>query len=642
MIIRTIFSSILIVIAFWGNAQKAFTDFSIATIPDSLKKDANAVFRVDETFLEIHSPSSYTEKVHQVISILNAEGSHHLQQDYWFDKFNKIDGIEVKVYNNLGLEVQRYKKKDFNVVSYYDGISLVTDDKLMRLRVAAPQYPCTIEIRYERTNTSYIDLPDQYLNNFNNGIEYFQYTVIVPSKLGIRYRSVNMMLNPVTEVKGDYVTYSWTAKEVAAKKIETGGYSTLSYAPRIEISPNAFEYDGYKGAMKNWMDFGKWCYTLYEEQPKFSDQRRAEINAIIKDAPNVRSKVALLYNYLQKNTRYVSIQLGIGGFKPFAAAFVDQNKYGDCKALTNYMRMLLETVGIKSYPALVNAGYSAGSVDASFPANKFNHVILCVPNGNDSIWLECTSSNNEAGFLGSFTENKNALLLKPGGGVVVSTPKSDYHSNTIVTASNIYLDAEGGAKVKTRISTTGSFYQLADEINKMESERQKELIVRYMNFKDGEDFEKDEQADAGEIKFATVYSRLFEFKAGSKFFFPLSICEINTESLTVQNNRSTEYLFQFPYKKTDTSTYFLNKEFEIDNIPPNKSINNKYFDYKREIKYEVAAQTITAVSTLQLKNHVIAASDYAEVCKVLNEINKECKEKLIFKKTDGVLHATTQ
>ena len=77
---------------------------------------------------------------------------------------------------------------------------------------------------------------------------------------------------------------------------------------------------------------------------------------------------------------------------------MDEKKYGDCKALTNYMRYMLKTVGIKSYPALINGGASKVSADPAFPADPFNHVILCIPQGKDSAWLECTSNISETGF----------------------------------------------------------------------------------------------------------------------------------------------------------------------------------------------------------------------------------------------------
>ena len=69
---------------------------------------------------------------------------------------------------------------------------------------------------------------------------------------------------------------------------------------------------------------------------------------MVKNATTDREKAAILYNYMQNNMRYVSIQLGIGGLRPFPASFVDDKKYGDCKALSNYLKSALDAVGVKS------------------------------------------------------------------------------------------------------------------------------------------------------------------------------------------------------------------------------------------------------------------------------------------------------
>ena len=281
--------------------------------------------------------------------------------------------------------------------------------------------------------------------------------------------------------------------------------------------------------------------------------------------------------------RYVSIQFGIGGYKPFTTRFVDEKKYGDCKALTNYMRNLLSVAGIKSYPALINAGYNKAPATPEFPANIFNHVILCVPQAKDSIWLECTSNNSDAGFLGSFTENKNALLLTENGGVMVATPRSNYKQNTLETVNNIFLNEEGGAEVKSTIISSGSFYELLDAVTKTEGARQNELFVNYLHYKEPDEFKLTEENDlsrhALHLKF--VYAKLYDFKAGPKFFFPKSISTLSNEKLPWMEKRKNDYLFQYPFKKVDTTIFHLPASFKVDDLPKAKELAGDGISYQQ-------------------------------------------------------------
>ena len=114
----------------------AIDDYSAQAIPEELKKGADVVYRLDETTLEIHSPSRYFERVHQVITILNKAGANYLRQLFWFDRFHKIDAIDITIYNSQGQPVQKHRKNDFMMHNYYDGISLVTDDRLLHLQLS--------------------------------------------------------------------------------------------------------------------------------------------------------------------------------------------------------------------------------------------------------------------------------------------------------------------------------------------------------------------------------------------------------------------------------------------------------------------------------------------------------------------------
>ena len=189
-------------------------------------------------------------------------------------------------------------------------------------------------------------------------------------------------------------------------------------------------------------------------------------------------KIEILYQYLQKNFRYVSIQLGIGGWQTMKAEDVLKYSYGDCEGLTNLMRSMLEVVGISSYYTLVNAGADAKDIEVDFPSNQFNHVILYVPIERDPIWLECTSNALPAGFLGDFTKARHVLVTTPEGGFLTKTPSySSEDWNKITTKSRMKIDSRGDAKVESQITQPGNFAESLLNVKNLSDEReQKEFF----------------------------------------------------------------------------------------------------------------------------------------------------------------------
>jgi hypothetical protein len=614
----------------------AFLKYSAIGIDDSLKKDANAVLRLDEGILEISSASRYTLKEHQIITILNKQGAHHLQHTYGFDKFSKIDDVEIVVYNELGIEIKKYKKKDFEIQSAYDGMSLVTDDKVMHLFTPSPGFPCTIEIKRQRSATGYLELPNWYMNTDHESIQIFRYVVKVPSDIDIRHRSKNFNLTPQIQTIGNQKIYTWETGNIKARQFESNIYEKSHYLPQIEIAPNQFEYDGHRGQFKTWKDFGEWNYSLYEQKDNpFTDQRISEIKAVVATQSDVNGKVAVLYNYLKKNMRYVSIQLGIGGFKPFPVRFVDEKKYGDCKALTNYMRNMLQTAGIKSYPALINSGYNKSPVDQTFPSSPFNHVILCVPNGKDSIWLECTSNSSESGFLGSSTENKNALLLTENGGILVPTPKSNFAKNTLHTRTEVLINSDGGAEASSLIFSTGDIYDIFNYLKQLSPEKKKELLIQFLKYKVPDSFLANEGKDSvgGYISnFKFSYEKLFDFNAGNKYFFAQRLNRLCNEELPEIESRISEYIFEYPYDKRDTTIFHLPQNFTIDNIPPVHEIKNNNAYYKNETLYDASTNIISVYTNLVLKKNIIQPNEYKDMATFFQSVNRNQNQKIVLKK----------
>src|SRR5687768_13173500 len=135
--------------------------------------------------------------------------------------------------------------------------------------------------------------------------------------------------------------------------------------------------------------------------------------------------------------RYVSIQLGIGGWQSFDAQFVEKNRYGDCKALSTFMKGMLKEAGIESYQTLIKWDEQDKLFFEDYVTLDFNHMMLYIP--SEDIWLECTSNNFPTGVIDKDEEDKKVLLITPDGGKIATTPKSPIEVNQTISVDSIFF-----------------------------------------------------------------------------------------------------------------------------------------------------------------------------------------------------------
>src|SRR5690606_16757883 len=202
---------------------------------------------------------------------------------------------------------------------------------------------------------------------------------------------------------------------------------------------------GIKGSFSNWEEYGKWIYeALLKDRRELPDGTVQTVKRLTESIDDPKEKAKKIYEYMQQKTRYVSIQIGIGGYQPFLASDVDRTSYGDCKALVNYTQGLLDVVGIKSHYVVVAAGDKKKDAIPEFASmNQVNHAILSIPFEVDTVWVDCTSKVNPFGFLGTFTDDRLAVACTPDGGKLVRTPKFDAQTSQQVRAASFKLDSLG-------------------------------------------------------------------------------------------------------------------------------------------------------------------------------------------------------
>lgn len=605
-------------------------------IPDSLKEEANSVVRYSKEEYDVQGPGKFVYKTHYLVTVLNEKGNHEAYITLPYNKkYNNVGSFEMRVYDADGKQLKKYRKGDMYDRLAEDDETLVSDERKLMIGHTIANYPTTIEVIYELDNSSAIDIGGWYIQEEKQSIQNAECIVTIAPDAGFRYLNKNTNIQPQKLPFGGKDMYSWHVSNLKAYKLEEGA-EYWRVRPAVLFDQNKFNFYGNQGDITSWQNFGKWISDLNADVSSLSPERAAEIKKMTDTIKTDKAKARFLYKYMQQNMRYVSIQLGIGGLKPFPATFVDQKKYGDCKALSNYMRALLKAVDINSYYTIINAGPNKEPANYAYPHNSFNHVILCVPFKNDTTWLECTSNTQPFGLLGPFTENRKGLMITENGGVLASTPKSLAANNRFDSEVHVTLDADGGAKAKARILSTGELRSMfVDELPTLKTDEQKEMIMREFGIKQPSAFDFQQGKDANDVKEVVLsldYDKFCDVIAGDKQFIRPRVLALWEGSVPLTEKRKSDFYFKFPMQESCTTTIDLPAGYEVESLPVNSNLKFSYGTYDLSFVYNKDKNQVVSIAKFVLNNQAIPASKYTEMQQYFDTITKAQNKKLVIKK----------
>lgn len=440
---KTIYSTILILLGLSNSVFGQKISYPAAGIAPALSLNADAVVRYDSTFMKVEM--GVVQLVHKyAITILNNRGDRYAGFRETYSSFNTISNIKGRLIDAEGKQIQSLQKNKIldnsafgTTISFHDDVRVKSYDFMHRA------YPYTVEFEHEVNSNSSAYLPVWFPQADSR-------VAVERAVLNLIYYktdSINFKLNNIPDsatkknlAQGSYVYKIWALTDIPAFAYES--YSGVSTQfPYIRMMAQNFILSGMKGSADSWQALGMFYYDLNKDRDGLSAISVTKMKEMTDTIPDTYQKVARLYRHLQENCRYVANEYGIAGWQTFKAEEVDKVGYGDCKGLSNYMKAMLQAIGIPSHLVLINAGNnSLWRSEASFVNNNFNHMILCVPLANDTIWLECTSTALPAGYLGTFTYDRPALLLTENGGVFTQTPAYDKEKSFIDRKVEVWLE----------------------------------------------------------------------------------------------------------------------------------------------------------------------------------------------------------
>jgi Domain of Unknown Function with PDB structure (DUF3857)/Domain of Unknown Function with PDB structure (DUF3858) len=609
-------------------------EYSALTVSDSLKLNANAVVRLNQLDIEISSQRKINIKNKRVVTVYNEKGLSAIRAIEHYNKTTSIKNIEATVFGILGKEIKKIKRKDFRDQSAVDESTLFSDSRMVYLDYTPTEYPFTIvyDSEIESSNTAFIPqwIP---LNDYFVSVEKSILNVKYPDNLGFKKKETNFADFKIKKTVDTATQLSYEATNFLALKEELYSPNYYDFLPRLMMGLENFNLEGLDGNAKNWKEFGQWYSDkLLTGTTDLPEETKTKIIALVGEEKDMVKKVKIIYNYVQQKSRYVSIQVGIGGWKPMLAKDVDRLGYGDCKALTNYTKALLNVVNVPSYNTILYGQRSKRNIESDFVSMQGNHMILSVPNGDKYIWLECTSQDDPFGFQGTFTDDRDVLVIKPEGGEMVRTKIYEDKDNSQISKGNYALSENGDLAGFISIISGGSQYSSKASLDIMQPTDREKHYKEYWNninnlkikktvfAKDKEKVSFIENNDISAINYGTV--------SGNKILFIVNAFNQYSGNVKKVRNRKTPFEIQRGYYDEDEIAISLPSGFSIEALPNNFELKTKFGDYKTEI-IKKDDNNLVYKRTMFLKKGVYKNTEYDEYRLFMEQVSRNDNAKMI-------------
>jgi hypothetical protein len=608
-------------------------DLAAAAIPDSLRQGAGVVERIDETEITIESPRKAKIRRRVVYTILNSTGDQYATIHTYYDKFHDLVSATGILYDADGRELKKIRKSDMEDWSTAGSGILMTDSRVKLYHFYNRAYPYSVSFEEDVEQSGLFVLPEwRPQASPLMAVESSRLVVRTPGGYPLRYKQYGYAKASEEESGGKKV-YTWELDGHPAVKQEPFAPSWSKLEPAVRLASGEFEEGGYSGRLYSWAEMGKFVEDLYRGRDQLPEEAKRKVHELINGVTDDRQKIDVLYSWLQQDTHYVAIELGIGGWQPFDAKDVYQKKYGDCKALSNYMVALLKEGGIRACNVLIRSGDRAPAMDTGFVCSQFNHAIVLAFSGNDSIWLECTNPYLPAGYLSSFTADRDALLLDDHGGDIVHTPVYGVKENRVIRVLVGNIDSGGNLQAGLRINYSGleqdALESEMERLSKKELRNQRQQSLGLPNCTiDSLSYQTTRTAVPAIEETMQLTAAAYSTVSGNRLFISPGVFLKRAESAREAEPRRRDIELTQSCEEMDSIFLRIPDGYAPEGVLPSASYSAGFGSYR--IRGEMKGDTLVLICRFRQNKGTYPADNWPKLEHFFNLIHREGDRELVF------------
>lgn len=409
--------------------------------------EKSRILESDETF-SILAIDKAEYKVYKKIYIADEKGKDLAYIRIGASDYIDFKSASVRLFDKDGKRRGRYKKKHFSELKSSGNGIVGTDDISFLLNLSSSiSTPFTIELEYTQIFHSLFFWPAWYPQETIPVVE-TSYTVIAPGD----YPFQSFSPSGLEGVKESDNSMVWHQANLPPYPDESSMPVEVYDQYRVFFTASNFQLDHYSGSSTSWNSIADFYEKLSKTQYVLDRTLISDLD--LSTSSTLRDTISQIYEYVQHNTRYVGMELGVHGWKPHTSQWVCENKYGDCKDLATFFISILRQYYIESYPVLIRTRNS-GYIYPEFPDDRFNHVIACVPLQDDTLWVDCTWDDGRIDIIPESDQGCNVVVVGGKGPVFTQTPIQGPEQYSSHFVGELELHQDGAANLKGQIELKG-------------------------------------------------------------------------------------------------------------------------------------------------------------------------------------------
>lgn len=518
-------------------------------------------YLVNNTITRVHASGLSSTVTQVAVAIATEDGARQWQQ--YSEQFSSDQSVRIqkaRLYRADGRTLEATARGTFPVSEPWYRLYYDIDAEV--IEVPKPEVGDVVEYQFRIDDIRRERMFGRYFGaivpvNGDMPVEQFQFVLIRPADFTIRIEAD--FLAPPRVIKDDStVTNVYTASNLPAIPDEPGIPGSMSLVKVIHAT-----------SWESFTDMERWYRELIRPQLQGGDAVQQLVRELTAKLKSRKQKIAAIYNWVTTNIRYVGLEFGIHGYKPYSTTRVIARGFGDCKDTASLLVAMLREAGINAHLALVRTR-SAGELTVKYPSLAlFNHAIAYLP--EDDLWLDGTATFHGTGDLPFEDQGISALVIGTTDVALRKTPVTGETQSVFNESSLLRIEPDCSMKMTTDIIARGPLFapwlrknystaQNRDILEEQFTEKYPGLHVDRADFRFVNDLEAPPEIhfDASVASFCHLNRNVATFRLLPPLYLkrkyaqlkkrvhPLVLGPARTSSLTVQYVVPKEMIAKFP------------------------------------------------------------------------------------------------